>query len=152
MQFRKQSVIRAPAARVFAFHEEPDALDVLTPTWMPTRFVQRPTSLEVGTRVILELELGPFSYRIEAEHVAFEPGHMFRDRMVKGPFSKWIHTHRVEPEREGSCLLVDEVEYELPLGLLGTLLGGGVAGHQLERLFEFRHEVTRQRCEAPRGA
>lgn len=147
MQFRKESLIAASAARVFAFHEEPGAIESLQPTWMNTRIVQPPTSLAVGTVVIVEMRIGPFWQRVVAEHIAYEAGHLFRDRMVQGPFSKWEHTHRVEPVTESSCHLIDEIEYELPLGLLGTLLGGNIARHQLERLFEFRHEVTRRSCE-----
>lgn len=147
MHFRKESVIAASAARVFAFHEEPDAIASLQPPWMNGRIVQPPTSLAVGTQVIIELTFGPLHQRVVAEHIAYEPGRMFKDRMLKGPFAKWEHTHLVEPLTDTTCTLIDDIEYELPLGLLGTLLGGGVARHQLQRLFEFRHDVTRQRCE-----
>lgn len=148
MHFRKESVIAASAARVFAFHEEPDAIASLQPPWMKSRIVQPPTSLAVGTQVIIEVSFGPLHNRIVAEHIAYEPGRMFRDRMVSGPFAKWEHTHLVEPLTDATCTLVDDIEYELPLGRLGALFGGGIARKQLERLFEFRHDVTRRRCEA----
>jgi len=148
MQFRKESVIHASAARVFAFHEEPDAFAVLQPPWMKTRVSQPPTSLAVGTRVVLQAFVGPFSQTIEAEHVAYEPGRMFRDRMVRGPFAKWEHTHLVEPRGEHESVLIDSIEYELPLGGLGRFFGGWIARRELARLFAFRHAVTRQRCES----
>ena len=88
MRFTKTSVIRASAAKVFAFHERPGVLALLQPPWAQTEILQPPTSLAVGTRVILRTKLGPFWQTIEAEHVAYEPGRMFADRMVRGPFAR----------------------------------------------------------------
>jgi ligand-binding SRPBCC domain-containing protein len=83
-----------------------------------------------------------------AEHVAFEPGKMFADRMVKGPFAQWLHKHIVTPRGEAECVLTDDVDYELPLGIVGRVFGEWLANRNLERLFEFRHRVTREACES----
>ena len=72
---------------------------------------------------------------------------MFADQMVEGPFPKWYHRHVVTPRGDSECLLTDDIEYELPLGLLGRVFGGWVASRNLARLFEFRHRVTREACE-----
>jgi ligand-binding SRPBCC domain-containing protein len=149
MQFTKESIIRASAARVFAFHEAPDAFERLQPPWQTTEILQPPSSLEVGTRVVLRTKVGPVWQTIVAEHVAYEPGKMFADRMLQGPFASWLHKHIVTPRGEDECLLTDDIEYELPLGLLGRVVGGAYARRNLERLFEFRHRVTREACEKP---
>jgi len=148
VRFTKTSVIRASAAAVWAFHERPDALALLQPPWMTTEIVQPPASLAVGTRVILRTKLGPFWRTIEAEHVACEPGRMFADRMVRGPFPHWLHRHVVAPQGPGESTLTDDVELELPLGALGRWLGAPLARHALERMFAYRHAVTRRACEA----
>ena len=147
MRFKKESVIRASAERVFAFHEAPDAFERLQPPWQETEIVHPPASLEVGTRVVLRVKVGPFWQTMVAEHVEYEPGRMFADRLVKGPFSKWIHRHIVTPRGEDECVLTDDIEYELPLGVLGRVFGGRFARKNLERLFEYRHQVTRDACE-----
>lgn len=147
MRFVKESVINASAQTVFAFHEAPDAFERLQPPWQTTRVLQPPRSLEVGTRVILQIKAGPFWQTIVAEHVAYEPGKMFADRMVKGPFASWLHQHIISPRGENQCVLTDDIEYELPFGVLGRAFGAGFARRNLERLFEFRHEVTRGACE-----
>ena len=152
MRFVKESVIRASAERVFAFHEMPDAFERLQPPWQETEILQPPTSLEVGTRVVLRTKVGPFWQTIEAEHIAYEPGKMFADRMLRGPFAKWVHQHLVIPRGQAECLLTDDIEYELPLGTIGRLFGGSYARRNLERLFEFRHRVTREFCENPSAA
>lgn len=148
VQFVKASVIRASARTVFAFHEAPDAFARLQPPWQKTKIIQPPSSLEVGTIVILRAKLGPFWQTIEAEHVAYEPGVMFADKMNRGPFARWLHRHTVSERGLEECLLTDDVEYELPLGAVGRLLGAGLARRQLDKLFAYRHEITRQACEA----
>ena len=148
MRFKKESVIRASAARVFAFHEAPDAFERLQPPWQTSEIVQPPASLEVGTRVVLRVKVGPFWQTLVAEHVEYEPGRMFADRLVKGPFKQWLHRHVVTPRGDNECVLTDDIEYELPLGVLGQTFGGGFATKNLERLFDFRHEVTKKACES----
>ena len=147
MRFIKESVINASAEKVFAFHEAPDAFERLQPPWQTTEVVQPPTSLDVGTRVLLKVKVGPFWQTILAEHVAYEPGKMFADRMLKGPFANWLHRHIVTPRGDDQCVLTDDIEYELPLGILGRTFGSGFARRNLESMFEFRHQITREACE-----
>jgi len=66
---------------------------------------------------------------------------------VKGPFRKWLHRHIVTPRGDEQCVLTDDIEYELPLGALGRVFGGRFARRNLERLFAYRHQVTREACE-----
>jgi len=149
VHFVKESVIEASAERVFAFHEEPDAFERLQPPWQTTEIVRPPTSLEIGTRVELRLRLGPLPFwqTLVAEHVAYEPGRMFADRMLEGPFASWLHQHIVMPRGPAQCVLKDDIEFELPLGALGRFVGGPIARMMLDRMFEYRHEVTRRACE-----
>lgn len=148
MRFEKRSVIRASASTVFGFHEAPDAFERLQPPWQTTEIIQPPSSLAVGTTVVLRAKFGPVWQRIVAEHVAYEPGRSFTDIMTQGPFAAWRHEHIVTPQGDGECVLTDRIEYELPFGALGRLFGGWFARRNLERLFEFRHRVTRETCEA----
>ena len=146
--FEKRTRIEASPARVFAFHERPDALALLTPPWEHTRIISKDPGLAVGVRTELETRIGPLRQRIVAVHVAYEQGRMFRDEMEEGPFARWTHTHSMDAAPEGGCWLVDHVEYALPLGALGALGGGWFVRRKLERLFAFRHEVTKKTCEA----
>ena len=67
---------------------------------------------------------------------------------VKGPFAKWEHTHLFEPDGPRACCLEDRVEYALPFGPIGSLLGGALTRRKLKRLFEYRHRVTAEELEA----
>ena len=151
MIFVKESLIRAPPRRVFAFHELRDALQRLTPPWERARVVEHAPSLHVGERAVVETRLfGLQRVRWVAVHTAYDPPRMFEDVQVSGPFKKWRHRHLVEPHAQGA-LLRDEVEYEPPLGPLGRALAPLVIVPRLRRLFDYRHEVTRQWCESVEG-
>jgi ligand-binding SRPBCC domain-containing protein len=69
--------------------------------------------------------------------------------MVRGPFPKWLHQHVVTPEGPDACLLTDDIELELPFGTAGRVVGEPIARRALERLFTYRHGVTRRICEGP---
>ena len=138
VRYVHESVIRAPPEAVFAFHEQPDALQRLVPPWEHVKVIEPPASLKPGTRVLLQMRLGPLRLRWEAEHIAYERNVMFQDVQLRGPFRRWLHTHRFLPHPEGT-LLRDEVEYALsPLLLPGLPL----VRRRLRRMFEYRHGVT----------
>ncbi|HEX6243711.1 MAG TPA: SRPBCC family protein [Polyangiales bacterium] len=140
-RFVRERLIAAPCSLVFAFHERPDAFSLLQPPWERTRILQPPTSLQVGTRVVVQTRIGPIWVTIEAEHVAYAKNERFEDVMRRGPFAHWHHRH-LFVERDQGCLLRDEIEYALPFGPLGDVAARvGVEG-RLARMFAYRHEVT----------
>ncbi|HEX8844350.1 MAG TPA: SRPBCC family protein [Pyrinomonadaceae bacterium] len=148
MRFVKESFIEAAPERVFAFHELPDALRRLTPPWEKVRIIQAARNLEVGSVAIVETRiLGLFPVRWVARHTAYERPHMFEDTQTSGPFRSFRHRHIVEPN-DGGAVLRDEIEYEPPLGFIGRLLAPLLIERRLRRLFDYRHCVTREWCEA----
>ena len=147
MKFVKQSVIRASPERVFEFHEQPDVLSLLIPPWESARVIQTARISDVGSEAIVETSvLGPITVRWVARHTFYDPPHAFEDIQVKGPFRSWRHRHLVEADKDGAVLR-DEIDYDLPLGFLGRALAPVLVQKRLQRLFDYRHEVTRRWCE-----
>ena len=147
MRFVRETFIRATPERVFAFHEQPDALKLLTPPWETSRVIQAAQISQVGSRAIIETKIfGPVKRRWVAEHTVYDPPRMFADVQVKGPFRSWRHRHIVEP-RPGGAILRDEIDYEPPFWLLGRTAAPLLVVPRLQKLFDYRHEVTRQWCE-----
>lgn len=150
MNFIKESLIHATPARVFAFHELPDALERLTPPWEKARVIKAARDLNPGSQAIIETRLfGLVPVRWVAEHTAYDPPRMFEDVQISGPFKRWRHRHIIEAHTEGATLR-DEVEYEPPLGPLGRLAAPLLVIPRLKRLFDYRHRVTREWCEGGR--
>lgn len=147
-RFTKKSIIEAPSELVFAWHEGDDAFEKLTPPWEAVRIVARSAEgIREGTQITIEMSLGPFTRRWIALHTAYEPGRMFRDEQLSGPFKAWVHTHKVEPRDRNSCVLIDDIQYQLPFGWIGRLAGRWLVQRKLHRLFDYRHRVTKQACE-----
>ena len=149
MQFVKESVLPATVEEVFAFHERPDAFALLQAPWDRIEIIIPPAGLEVGTRVELRTKIGPFWKRIVAEHVAYERNRRFEDVLLEGPFARWHHKHLFFAD-EGGCRLRDEIDYAPPLGWLGRLVDPIAVRPRLEKLFDYRHEVTRREVLAAR--
>jgi ligand-binding SRPBCC domain-containing protein len=148
MDFVKESLIRARPERVFAFHELPDALARLTPPWERARVLQPALISRVGSVAIIETRLfGLVPVRWEAKHTAYDPPRMFEDVQVSGPFKLWIHRHIVEP-RGDDAVLRDEIKYEPPFGFIGRAFAPLLIVPRLRRLFDYRHQVTQEWCEA----
>ncbi|WP_370459005.1 TIGR01777 family oxidoreductase [Aggregicoccus sp. 17bor-14] len=133
------------AHALFTWHALPGAFERLTPPWEPIEVLERsgPPGIEVGARVEVRFQMGPVPRRLVAEHTRYEPDVLFQDVQRSGPFASWVHTHRMHPTGPESSELEDHIEYALPAGPLGRVVGGGLARRQLERMFAYRHAITR---------
>ena len=138
--------IPASAQKLFAWHARPGALRRLSPPWASVELV-RHDGIRDGDRAVLRLGLGPLRVRWIAEHFGYEEGRQFCDRQVEGPFARWEHTHRMEPDGPNASYLIDDIEYELPLGGLGDTLGDAAIRQEMNRQFAYRHRITQSDME-----
>lgn len=146
--FTRSVRIERPAAEVFAWHERPGAFERLAPPWQKIEVLARAGGIRDGARVNLRTKIGPVWVNWDVEHRDYVEGVQFRDVQVRGPFAHWEHLHRVEPAEGGrACVLTDEITYRLPFGAAGRIAGGAFARAELERLFDYRHAVTKADAE-----
>jgi uncharacterized protein (TIGR01777 family) len=139
--FVRRSHIKASAEEVFRWHARPGAFERLTPPWEPIEILERSGGIENGRRTVICVRVGPLRRRWVAEHCDYQEGRQFRDVQVAGPLAHWDHLHRIEPDGPQACYLEDRIEYALPLGPLGRLLGGGMVRRKLEKTFAYRHQT-----------
>lgn len=148
MKFVKESIIKADPARVFAFHELPDAIERLIPPWENARVVEKADISRIGSQAIVEQKIfGLIPSRWIAEHTRYEPPRMFEDVQISGPFKSWRHQHLVLPHEAGT-ILRDEIEFEPPFWILGKLAAPFIILPKLEKMFDYRHKITKQWCES----
>ena len=126
--------------QVWSWHVRPGAFERLTPPWERARIIERPASLETGSRLVLEVHIGPIPVRWVAVHRDVTPGRGFVDEQVEGPFAHWVHEHLFSPERDG-CMVTDRITCTPPLGAVGGFLGGPFLRARLERTLRYRHAV-----------
>lgn len=144
-KFIKQSEIEASPEELFAFHEDPEVLMKLTPPWERVEVIEFAGSIKVGTKTILKTFVGPFSQTWEAEHTEYIANRLFADVQRRGPFAYWYHKHRFEPTERGTTMMIDEVEYALPMGWLGDLFGSAYVRAKLNKMFNYRHKVLKKK-------
>jgi uncharacterized protein len=132
-----------PADTVFAWHTRPGALERLTPPWERVEVLERSGGIEDGGQVTVKIG-APFGFRWVARHRDYEAGRRFTDEQIRGPFSRWVHQHRVEPDGTGACVLTDRIEYTPPLGPVGAAAAPALIRPRLDRLLTYRHETLRQ--------
>ncbi|MEM9828766.1 MAG: TIGR01777 family oxidoreductase [Planctomycetota bacterium] len=130
----------------FAYHDRKGALKRLIPPWESVRVEKSDNSLQVGSRVVLRQSLFGIPLRWVAEHTAYEPPTRFADRQVSGPFAQWEHEHRFEGLNE-HCTLTDDIHYRAPGGPLGRIADGILIRKTIERMFAYRHRITRDDLE-----
>ena len=147
--FVATSRISASAEAVFDWHEAPGAFEQLTPPGERVRVVQHEGGIRDGARVSLRVGPKPFSLRWDLEHRDYQHGRSFTDLQLAGPFRYWKHVHRMVPQGPQASVLEDAIEYELPFGAIGWLVGRLFVQRRLKRLFAFRHAVTLQAFEHP---
>jgi ligand-binding SRPBCC domain-containing protein len=140
--FVRSVIINAPVERVFAFHERPDALTRLSPSFPSVRVLRKTGGLEPGSRV--ELRVGPFPW--VALHTEYEKNRLFVDEQIRGPFLRWVHRHEFE-DLGDRTRLTDRVDYRLRGGTIVEALAGGLVKRGLSRMFEGRHSATKRFCE-----
>lgn len=74
----------------------------------------------------------------EITHVR-EP-ELFVDEQRSGPYRIWHHQHIFTPI-DGGVRMTDRVHYQVPCGLFGYWLLGGVVRRRLEEIFSYRRRT-----------
>ena len=148
-RLRARCSVPVSASALFDWHERPGAFARLAPPWQDVS-LERFDGIRSGDKAVIRLGVGPGAVRWTAEHRAYSDACRrgqgvceFQDVQVSGPFAAWSHAHRAIPEGDGTSTLEDDIRYELPLAPLSSALGGWAARGQLERMFGYRHRVTR---------
>jgi ligand-binding SRPBCC domain-containing protein len=63
------------------------------------------------------------------------------DEMLSGRFKFWKHVHSFSEIDDNTTEVIDEIDFELHYGLLGTVFEGYVCS-QLEKIFAYRKQAT----------
>ncbi|MEM8666540.1 MAG: TIGR01777 family oxidoreductase [Planctomycetota bacterium] len=141
-EYVASSTLPVSVEQAFAYHERPGALQRLVPPWESVEIERSDGSLTVGSRVVVKTRVFGVPVRWVAEHTEYDPPHLFADTQVSGPFAAWDHRHEFQGKGSES-VLTDRIAYRVPFGALGSTLGGGKARATIEKMFAFRHRLTR---------
>jgi ligand-binding SRPBCC domain-containing protein len=133
-----------PLQEVFEFFAKAENLEELTPPWLHFRILDvSPGQVRKGTLIRYALRWRIFPIRWTTEIAEWEPPHRFVDVQLKGPYSLWRHEHWFKAEGNGTRIL-DEVQYRVPLGPLGSIAHKLKVKKDVESIFAYRRSVIRR--------
>lgn len=145
-KFQSSVLVRTSMEAMVRFHEDPRALQMLTPPPIFAQIVRDDrVSLTQGI-LVFNLWMGPVRVPWTARH---EPGPIatsFIDRMLSGPMASWEHQHIFE-QRDQGVELTDRVTFAHKPGWRGMLTRLVFDGLPLRILFWYRHWRTKAALE-----
>lgn len=78
----------------------------------------------------------------------FEPPVFFCDRMIAGRFASFEHNHSFTDRGDGTVLLSDEVDFTMPLGWPGQLVGEWILLPHIQGLLRRRFRLLKRIAES----
>lgn len=143
--FEATQFVQRPLTKVFEFFSDAHNLESITPPWVHFKILNVSTpAIQQGTLIDYSLRIHgvPVQWRTQIDE--WNPPHQFVDHQLKGPYSKWDHTHSFQ-EAQGGTLMVDRVRYRVPIGALGQAVAGAFVRNDVEKIFGYRHSVIEKR-------
>lgn len=140
--YEKSSTIRCDIHDLFAFHLDLGNLVAITPKDTSVKLVGELFTPKEGSVITLDTRKNFIPLRWRVQIAELKEPNLLVDLALQSPFKFWKHSHIFSTMEDGTSLLCDRVEYELPFGFLGRLLEGFVYD-ELDKMFTYRHEVTR---------
>ncbi|MBS0207400.1 MAG: SRPBCC family protein [Planctomycetes bacterium] len=139
-RLERLQLIKRPLDDVFAFFSNAHNLEAITPGFL--RFqITTPDLIvmQVGTLIDYRLRLLGIPFQWQSRIDCFEPNQRFVDVQTRGPYRRWHHLHEFTTV-DGGTLMIDEVDYEMPLGPLGALAHVLSVRRTLDQIFDYRRD------------
>ncbi|HEU6444706.1 MAG TPA: SRPBCC family protein [Gaiellaceae bacterium] len=133
----RSQLVPTPLEQTFEFFADPRNLEAITPPWLGFRIVEAPQRLRQGSQLRYRLRLFRVPVRWTTEITDWDPPHGFADTQLRGPYSLWVHEHRLEPTDTGTRV-TDRVRYRVPLGPAGRAANRLLVRGWLDEIFDFR--------------
>ncbi len=138
---QREQQVAASMEQTWAFLQHPANLDRITPEDLQFRIVSEvPETMYNGLIVEYKITIplfGTHTWLTEIKHI--REGLAFVDEQRVGPYRFWYHYHEIRPAKEG-VLVLDQVWYQPPFGLLGRLVHWLYIRRTLARIFAYRQE------------
>ena len=126
-----------PLDEVFPFFADAANLETLTPPWVNFRILtQLPIDMREGALIDYTIRVRGLPLRWRTQITDWAPPYRFVDQQLRGPYSRWVHTHTFR-EEDGMTLCEDHVNYA-PLG--GELMNWLLVERDVRRIFNYRHQ------------
>ena len=138
---RTQRIPR-PRAEVFRFFEDASNLERITPPFLRFAILtEQPIVMREGALIDYSIALFALPLRWRTRIESYEAPERFVDCQIRGPYRSWRHSHELFPNGPDATIMVDRVEYEMPLGPLGSFAKVIFVKRTLDRIFDYRRDA-----------
>ena len=142
-QLQRTQQIPCDIDTAWEFFSNPHNLSNITPKDMKFTVLTDLPEGPIYEGMIIDYKVSPIlginmAWRTRITQV--DTGKSFTDFQEKGPYKLWNHFHEFIPNAEG-VLIRDTVDYELPLGFLGSIAHSLFVRKKLEGIFDFRFKI-----------
>ena len=142
--FRHSFIVKNPIERVWDFYTDIKHLETITPKEIDLKIINATNQKIVqGQEIWVSGKIIAKLRRRMTWHskVTFLKAYEYADEMLAGQFKKWRHLHMFRNIDGKQTEIIDEIEFELPYGILGKLFEG-YAYRRLQKTFEHRKIAT----------
>lgn len=148
---KRVQVLPISLAEAWAFFSTPRNLSKITPEHMGFKIVYISGGDKTYSGQIIRYKVSilpgiTVNWTTEITHVQ-EPVY-FVDEQRFGPYALWHHQHHFR-EVPGGVEMTDEVNYAVPLGLLGRLANWLFVEREVNRIFDHRFRVLADYFQSP---
>ncbi len=146
-ELKKVQVIPASIEDAWKFFSAPENLKTITPPHLGFQILSQKHGDKMYAGELIEYIVKPFLgipfyWMTEITHI--EPMKYFIDEQRYGPYSFWHHQHHFKEINKG-VEMTDIVHYKIPFWFLGDIANSFFVKKQLEKIFDFRKEITNER-------
>jgi ligand-binding SRPBCC domain-containing protein len=136
--FHDRQVLPVSVAELFDFLIQPANLEQIMAKAMQVKVLSSSTPvIEKDTVIDYTFRKNGIPLRWQSKITEFEPNSYFADLQTKGPFRYWLHKHILRPVT-GGTEITDDLTFEPPLGILGTVAYHAFIRRDIERIFTLR--------------
>ncbi|HEY9486059.1 MAG TPA: NAD-dependent epimerase/dehydratase family protein, partial [Nitrososphaeraceae archaeon] len=126
---------------LFDYHTRNGALERLVPPWSGLEIIDHTGGINNDDNSIFRIKLGPITFKWVAKHFGYIHNLQFQDKMIKGPFKKWVHTHSFIPQGPNQCIIEDKINYTPRFGKIGSKIIQKRIQNYLNQLFIYRKRI-----------
>lgn len=131
-----------PIETVYPFFNRPENLEPLTPKFLNFKILT-PSPIEMRQGAIIDYEIKLFGIPMRWTTIInnYNPPNEFVDIQLKGPYSLWHHKHIFKPAGKNATLIIDELTYKMPFGILGKIAHFLFTKHMVKKIFTHRETL-----------
>ncbi|MEZ6064540.1 MAG: SRPBCC family protein [Planctomycetaceae bacterium] len=142
-QFAYETRLDCPPDVLFEFLLKPANVARVADPSTGLQIIEGPDVVTVGSRIRFQLVTYGQIQKMVHEIIAVDRPNLVVEKQIEGPTRAWEHRHLFQPAGDG-VLMIDEIEFEPPGGVLGFIATPARICDSLEENFFARQRTLEQ--------